>query len=175
MYRLDQDSMDVLSFSSYRVSLDLNRLLNNVSVDRDEPRYMSWPELHQVMKHPEKWAEKGSEFYRTAQVERHKRLALPVACIVLGLVALPLGWILDELKRQYGAIVIVGVFLAYYAVFSLGISLGQLGLLPAAVGAWGPNALFLILSAVLFKYALYEGKALSKQRIVAVLQEKIRQ
>jgi len=174
MYRLDQDSMDVLTFSSYRVSLDLNRLLNNVNVDRDEPRYMSWTELNQVIEHPEKWTEKGPEFYRSVQVERHKRFVLPVACFVLGLVALPLGWILDELKRQYGAIVIVGVFLAYYAAFSLGISLGQLGLLPTAVGAWGPNVLFLILSAVLFKYALYEGGVPTGQRIVAVLKEKVR-
>ena len=163
IYRLAEESMEVLSFSSYRVSLDLRRLLQDVDVDRDEPRYMSWSELSRIATQPEKWAEKGPEFHRTVQVERHKRWALALACIVLGLVALPLGWILDELKRQYGAILIVGVFFAYYAVFSLGIGLGQLGLLLPAIGVWSPNVLFLGLAAALFRHALHErGSTLGK-------------
>ncbi|MFO7877812.1 MAG: LptF/LptG family permease [Desulfovermiculus sp.] len=169
IYRLAQESMEVLSFSSYRVSLDLSRLLQDVDVDRDEPRYMSWSELTRIATQPEKWAEKGPEFFRTVQVERHKRWALAVACIVLGLVALPLGWILDELKRQYGALLIVGVFFAYYAVFSLGIGLGQLGLLPPAIGVWSPNVLFLVLAAALFRHALHErGSSLGKRMADAI-------
>ncbi|WP_051564068.1 LptF/LptG family permease [Desulfovermiculus halophilus] len=170
MFRVEQGSMDVLSFSSYRVSLDLSRLLQNVDVEQDQPRYMSWPELNKAAQSPERRPDKGEEFLRSVQVERHKRLVLPAACIVLGLVALPLGWILDELKRQYGAILIVGVFLAYYAVFSLGISLGQLGMVPPAVGAWSPNVLFLALSAGLFRQALHERGTPAGKRIFSAVQ-----
>ncbi|MFP4034266.1 MAG: LptF/LptG family permease [Desulfovermiculus sp.] len=169
IYRLAEESMEVLSFSSYRVSLDLSRLLQDVDVDRDEPRYMSWSELTRIAVQPGKWSEKEPEFFRTVQVERHKRWALAIACIVLGLVALPLGWILDELKRQYGAILIVGVFFAYYAVFSLGIGLGQLGILSPALGVWSPNVLFLGLAAALFRHALRErGSTLGKYLVDAI-------
>ena len=157
IYRLDQESMDILSFSSYRVSLNLSRLLRDVDVNRDKPRYMSWKELTAISSHPEEWPNKDTVFFRSVRVERHKRLALPVACCVLGLVALPLGWIFDELKRQYGALLIIGVFLAYYAFFSLGISLGQTGMLPPGVAVWAPNALFLAAAGGLFRHALHEG------------------
>lgn len=170
IYRLDPESMDVLSFSSYRVSLDLSRLLQDVDVNRDKPRYMSWAELNRIVDRPDQWSEQKLGFLRTVQVERHKRWALPMACIVLGLVALPLGWILDEIKRQYGSILIVGVFFAYYAVFSLGIGLGQLGILPPWVGAWSPNALFLGLAALLFRHALHERGTSTGNRWAAAIQ-----
>ncbi|MDZ7761209.1 MAG: LPS export ABC transporter permease LptF [Desulfovermiculus sp.] len=174
MYRLDPESMDVLSFSAYRVSLNLSRLLQDVDVNRDKPRYMSWTELTQIVNRPEQGSEKKPEFLRTVQVERHKRWALPVACIVLGLVALPLGWILDEIKRQYGSILIVGIFLAYYAVFSLGIGFGQLGVLSPWVGAWSPNVLFMGLSAALFRHALHERGTSAGKRVADAIQGMIR-
>jgi lipopolysaccharide export system permease protein len=174
IYRLAEESMEVLSFSSYRVSLDLSRLLQDVDVDRDEPRYMSWSELSRIAVQPGEWAEKGPEFLRTVQVERHKRWALAIACIVLGLVAFPLGWILDELKRQYGALLIVGVFFAYYAVFSLGIGLGQLGMLPPTIGVWSPNVLFLGLAAALFRHALRERGSMPGKQLAGVIRGLIR-
>lgn len=173
IYRLDQKQMEVLSFGSYRVSLDLSRLLQDVDVDRDKPRYMSWTELSRSAASSGQETDKGPEFIRTVQVERHKRWALPAACLVLGLVALPLGWILDELKRQYGAVLIVGVFFAYYALFSLGVGLGQLGVLSPAVGVWSPNVLFAVLAAVLFRQALREQKAPAGKEVISVLRRKI--
>ncbi len=173
IYRLDQKQMEVLSFGSYQVSLDLSRLLQDVDVDRDKPRYMSWTELSRIAASSGQETDKGPEFIRTVQVERHKRWALPAACLVLGLVALPLGWILDELKRQYGAVLIVGVFFAYYALFSLGVGLGQLGVLSPAVGVWSPNVLFAVLAAVLFRQALREQKAPAGKEVISVLRRKI--
>jgi len=173
IYRLDQKQMEVLSFGSYRVSLDLSRLLQDVDVDRDKPRYMSWTELSRIAASSGQETDKSPEFIRTVRVERHKRWALPAACLVLGLVALPLGWILDELKRQYGAILIVGVFFAYYALFSLGLGLGQLGVLSPAVGVWSPNILFAVLAAVLFRQALRERKAPAGKKVISVLRRKI--
>lgn len=173
IYRLDQEHMEVLSFGSYRVSLDLSRLLQDVDVDRDKPRYMSWTELSRIAASSGQKTDKSPEFIRTVRVERHKRWALPAACLVLGLVALPLGWILDELKRQYGAVLIVGVFFAYYALFSLGVGLGQLGVLSPAVGVWSPNILFAVLAAVLFRQALRERKAPAGKEVISVLRRKI--
>jgi lipopolysaccharide export system permease protein len=130
--------------------------------------------LSRIAVQPGEWAEKGPEFLRTVQVERHKRWALAIACIVLGLVAFPLGWILDELKRQYGALLIVGVFFAYYAVFSLGIGLGQLGMLPPTIGVWSPNVLFLGLAAALFRHALRERGSMPGKQLAGVIRGLIR-
>ena len=59
--------------------------------------------------------------------------------------AIPLACAFEGLRRQYGLILAFGLFLAYYTLFSLGLSMGEAGSFAPLVGLWLPNAAFLLL------------------------------
>jgi LPS export ABC transporter permease LptG/LPS export ABC transporter permease LptF len=77
-----------------------------------------------------------------ARVELHRRLALPVACLLLALVGIPLG-IGSRRSGRSGAFVIT-IFLAFFYYMSLVslIGLAQQGRLRPELAAWGPNVAF---------------------------------
>ncbi len=77
-----------------------------------------------------------------ARAEFHQRLALPVACVLLALVGIPLGAVSRKTGR--GAAFVVTVFLAFLYYMSLVslIGMAQSGRLTPELAAWGPNVLF---------------------------------
>lgn len=154
VYRRSGQEGDVLNFSSYSIALDLKRLLGRMDLSRDKPKYMGWQELHEL-----RAEQNGSDRskLRTLEVEIQKRIALPVACLVLGLMALPLGWICEDIRRQIGAGIILGVFFVYYALFSFGMGMGETGRLTPWLAVWFPNLIFIVLAAVAFYLAQREG------------------
>lgn len=79
---------------------------------------------------------------RQARVELHKRFSLPFACLILIILAVPLGM---SSSRQTGRAVAftIGFSIAilYYLVLIAGQNLALSGTLPAWLGAWLPNLL----------------------------------
>ena len=143
IYRREGEKMSVLSFASYMVNLDLSRLLQGVRLGVPQPKELSWSKLSELRREAGAAETVDVNFYRKVLVERHKRWALPLSCMVLGLFALPLACVFEGLKRQYGVLLALGMFLIYYILFSLGTTMGEAGALPPAVGLWLPNAVFL--------------------------------
>ncbi|MCF8104696.1 MAG: LPS export ABC transporter permease LptF [Desulfohalobiaceae bacterium] len=156
IYRQDGNENDILNFSQYRIALNLHKLLGDIHVRKDKPRSFSWGKLNALLSEPSTRAEKGQGYLRSLKVEKQKRLSLPVACLVLGFFAFPLGWIFQGVKRYYGAILILVMFFVYYAFFSMGISLGETGVLPPVVGVWAPNFFFGVISLFFFHLAIRE-------------------
>jgi lipopolysaccharide export system permease protein len=146
IYSHNKGGMNILKFSQYKIALDIQKLLGEVDIDKDEPKYMSMDRLRQLLRDPENQKKRSQEFQRQLEVEHHKRVALPVACFVLGFMALPLGWMFEDVQRHVGAVMILAVFFVYYALFSLGMSLGETGKSDPAIGVWFPNILFAFLS-----------------------------
>ncbi len=162
LYRKSGQEGEVLNFSSYSLALDLNRLLQDLDLSRDKPKYQSWEELRRLGA-----STRDQNTLRTVVVEQHKRVALPGACLVLGLMALPLGWICEGLRRRVGAGLILGMFFMYYALFSFGMGLGETGRLRPGIAVWSPNLLFVLLSGWLF-YLAHKESGLSLGRIKAL-------
>jgi len=84
-----------------------------------------------------------------ASVELHQRLALPIACVLLALVGVPLG-VSTRKSGKSGAFVIT-VFLAflyYMSLISL-IGMARQGRLPVERAVWSPNLAFAFLGALL--------------------------
>ncbi|MEE4272161.1 MAG: LptF/LptG family permease, partial [Thermoanaerobaculales bacterium] len=87
---------------------------------------------------------------RLATVELHRRFAIPAACIVFALLAVPLGVGSRSGGRGRGFIVSIGVILAYYIMSNNGELLAVEGRIPAWLGVWFANlalavtAIFLI-------------------------------
>ena len=78
----------------------------------------------------------------TYQIEFHRRLAFPTACIVLMLVGVPLG--LSSKRGGKGAAFVLTLLLVllYYVTSFIGTALARDGKLPAGLGVWGANILF---------------------------------
>lgn len=143
IYKADGDNVSVLGFSEYSVRIDLDKLFKGLELGDIKPKEMSWAQLVGLdLQNYEK--ERGERYVRKVLVEVHKRWALPVACIVLGLFALPLACAFEGLRRQLGVALALLMFLVYYSMLSLGLSTGEAGTVPPVVGLWMPNALFLI-------------------------------
>ncbi len=161
IYRTGESAGDILGFEHYSIALDLDKLLGQLDLSVDDPKYMGWSELHSMRAEPDL----ETETRLSLDVEIQKRLALPMACLVLGLMALPLGWICEGIRRQFGAGIILGVFFLYYALFSLGMGLGETGNMSVKIAVWLPNVLFILLAAGLFYFAQKE-RSLNVQGLI---------
>ncbi|MBW1712331.1 MAG: LptF/LptG family permease, partial [Deltaproteobacteria bacterium] len=103
----------------------------------------------------------------------HERLAIPFACLSLGLLAVPLGLQSRATARTKSRGIILGVlaFLSYYLLYSGVRGLGDKGLLPPWAALWLPNVLFVCLTVYLTirtanerSWALFDPWSWLKQR-----------
>jgi lipopolysaccharide export system permease protein len=155
IYRDRGGETTVIGFDTYRLRMDLSKLLGEASLGDKRPKEMSPAELDRLEQEYEAGLEKD-ERYRKVIQEKAKRYALPLACLVLGLFAIPLAFIFQGVKRQYGLILALGFFLLYYVLLSMGLSLGETGVLPPRLGVWLPNILFSAFTVLGFRVAARE-------------------
>ncbi|MFP4084503.1 MAG: LPS export ABC transporter permease LptF [Desulfonatronovibrio sp.] len=148
IYSLDAPDISVVSFGEYRVRLDLFGLVGGMGMSDKDPEEMSWSELGNVRAA----ADPGTENYRLAGLEQHKRFALPVACLILGFFAVPLGMSLHGIGRNWGLFLAIVCFLIYFSLFTVGLSLGEMGKIPVFIALWIPNIFFGLLAGAGFYY-----------------------
>lgn len=86
---------------------------------------------------------------RLAVIELNRRVAIPFACVVFALLAVPLGVGSRSGGRGRGFIVSIGVILAYYVMNNNGEILAVEGRIPAWLGMWIANIILLCLSVFL--------------------------
>ncbi|MFB3825846.1 MAG: LptF/LptG family permease [Bryobacteraceae bacterium] len=85
-----------------------------------------------------------------ARIEFHRRLALPLACIMMALVGIPLG--VSSRKGGKSSGYVWGVFLAffcYHLSFISLIGLAKQRALPPEAAVWAPNAAFALAGLIL--------------------------
>lgn len=87
--------------------------------------------------------------YVEAAIELHQRFALPLACVLLALVGIPLG--ISSRKGGKSTAFVMTVLLAflYYLGFIALIGLAKKGSLPVPVAVWTPDAIFAIVGIFL--------------------------
>jgi len=167
IYRQDQQENTVASFAEYRLRLDLFGLIGNIELGDKDPEEMSWVELGQakIMKEPE------SRTYRLIVLEQHKRFALPLACLILGFFAVPLGMTLQGVGRNWGLFLAIICFLVYYSLFTAGYSLGEVGVIPLFIALWIPNLIFLTMALAGF-YFYCQGREFNIHNFITKLLRK---
>lgn len=79
----------------------------------------------------------------------HQRMALPWACLVVTMFAIPVGTQSGRQNALRGVFFATGCFLAYYAIMQIGLFLGRGGVIPPWAGAWAANAVFAVAGTVL--------------------------
>jgi lipopolysaccharide export system permease protein len=87
--------------------------------------------------------------YHPPLVEFHKKLAIPVCCLLFTLVGVPLGSRFRKGGRGISLAISVACALGYYMLIVAGEALGDRGLVSEAVVMWFPNALIAVVGTLL--------------------------
>jgi LPS export ABC transporter permease LptF/LPS export ABC transporter permease LptG len=93
-------------------------------------------------------AVKGSG-QRDARVELNERFALPIACFVFALLAVPLSARPHRGGRAMGFLVSVALVLGYYLLLVIGGGFARQAKISAGLGAWAPNIVMAIVGLAL--------------------------
>jgi lipopolysaccharide export system permease protein len=142
-----EKSASAISFENYEMILDLRQALPKIKKKRRSIEKMNLWELKQYIGK----TDKKEESYLKAIMKVHEKFALPFACFVLGLMAIPLGMQATRGKRSTGIVTGIILFLTYYIVMSMGWSLGQSGTVPPVAGMWAPNILMSAIGVYLYR------------------------
>ena len=132
----DYESSDTIHFQRYELKMNLEGELGNPKLLRRNQSEMTNDELWQEV---DRLHEIHHKHYEVYLMDAHKRFSLPVACLVLGLVAVPLGVAFRGRGRNWGLTMGLVVFLIYYVLLSAGWSFGESEIIPPALAMWLPN------------------------------------
>src|SRR6202022_3744287 len=89
------------------------------------------------------------ENYTLAHIEIHKKFAIPCACLVCGVLGLPLGITNRRGGKSSGFSLSVVIILVYYIMLNNGEQLAASGRLKPWVAMWTPNLLILAIGIYL--------------------------
>ncbi len=153
IYSQAGDELNVLSFGKYSVRLDLGKLLGGFNFTEQKAKDMTFAQLSEIRDNPELAPLQSPRFHRKVDTEYFKRLTLPLGCIILGMFAIPIAYVFRGLKQQYGLVLSMGLFLVYYSMFSIGVSMGEGGSIPPIYGLWAPNFLYILIAVLGAKFA----------------------
>jgi lipopolysaccharide export system permease protein len=142
MVNKELDSSRALHFTTYELKLGLSEIMRRFSSRSKDNEEMSLSELRERMGQ----FEKGTIVYNKVRKEVHKRLSVPFACLIFGLIGLPLGLMMGAKSRSHGVALSIIIFVFYYMLMTAADSFGKTGTLHPVLAAWMPN---LILGAVM--------------------------
>jgi lipopolysaccharide export LptBFGC system permease protein LptF len=97
----------------------------------------------------------GESKLRELWIELHRRIAFPVASIVLGIVAVPLGIRPLRAGRSAGALTAIAVMALYWMLTSAGQLAAESGWVTPLIGVWAPNLCVLALGISLLRRSMY--------------------
>ncbi len=141
-----QNTYQKIDFKTYNLNLNLQNSESKKNGRVKKKREMSVIELSDFA------AEYKDQKKRyPILVELHSRFAIPFACLVFGLLSVPLGVHSPRSGKSYGFVIGLILILLYYIFFSVGKNLGSTGVLHPFVSMWMPNLLFLFCAFYLFK------------------------
>jgi len=84
-----------------------------------------------------------------ARIELHKRLSLPLACVILALLGIPLGVSSRKGGKSSAFVVTVALAFLYYMGLITMIGMAKQQKLPAGLALWIPDSVFFIFAMVL--------------------------
>lgn len=108
-------------------------------------RELTLPELQEWVADPAR----SAELRRLARVEIHKKFAIPFACLVFGVFALPLGFNNRRGSKASGFALSILVIVGYWVLLDTGEKWAQAGGVPPWFAMWAPNLLLIALGLFL--------------------------
>jgi LPS export ABC transporter permease LptG/LPS export ABC transporter permease LptF len=89
------------------------------------------------------------EDYRSLLVEIHKKFSIPFACIIFGILGLPLGLSFQRAGKSAGYVLGLVIFLIYYVLLMNGEVLADKGKVSPFLGMWAANIVFGIVGIIM--------------------------
>ena len=152
MVSKDLDSSKKLRFKSYDLRIELEDIMSKFPSLRKGRKEMSISELRSYIKENKK----GTVRHNKAVIELQRKFSIPFACLLLGLIGLPLGLMRRAKGRSWGIALSIAVFMVYYILLLVSDSLGETGKLNPIVAMWIPNMVLGAATFVLFWRATRE-------------------
>lgn len=141
-------------FSIYDISLDLNTAFAKMQPREKDPSEMTLPELAASMATKRAAGQPAN----SEAVEVQRKFSIPFACLAFAAIGVPLGIRPSRSARSRGFTMSLSIIFGYYVLLSMGESLGERGVIPAAVALWIPNVALTALALILFARALRENE-----------------
>lgn len=133
------ESHTVINFDSYDITLNDPIKLEE---RKKSANSMTLEEINSAEKNPQTTDEQRRDY----QLEFHKRTALAAACLIFGILGVAFGISTDRRSgKSSGFILAVGFIILYWVVYLMFEGTVRSGQIPAAIGLWLPNILFLSL------------------------------
>lgn len=137
IHRTQQATYTKVDFGSYDINLFDP---HSFAEKKKSPPSMTLDELSQELRRPDL----SSKDSRKLQVEYHRRWSLSLACLIFALLGVGLGTVTNRRAARGGGFVICLVALiSYWILYVSAEGMARSGTLPASVGLWLVNAIFL--------------------------------
>ena len=133
LHRSYNNQSQIITFDKYRLNIPLQP--PNEDADKISRGAMSMTQLLKMAKETGPNTPSGREYL----IHYHKRLVLPVGCLLLCLIGLSLGLQAGPGKPAIGVPFGLGFYIIYYVLFTLGKRLAESTSLPVAITMWIPD------------------------------------
>jgi LPS export ABC transporter permease LptG/LPS export ABC transporter permease LptF len=84
------------------------------------------------------------------RVQFYKKFAVPLFAAIMALISIPFAFLVGNRGAMAGVGISFGIAIAYWAISLLSEQIGNVNLLPAAVAAWSPDAVFTLAGLYFF-------------------------
>ena len=142
---------NLINFDSYDIDLDINSALAGASNAKGF-REMTFSELSEAIN---RFKENDIKDV-TPQIEYHKKISIPFACLALTLTGIALGISVRLKGMSWSMIMSLALIVVYYYFLITGDALAQKGTLSPIMGMWLPNIVIGTVGAVLLLLAMRE-------------------
>lgn len=173
IHRNSKETSQTISFESYNLSLPMT---GSSPVQRSGKKDLSPKEL---LKKAKELTVKSSanpqqeKFFHdqatVLMIEFHKRFALPVGCLILTILALPLALQSRPGQRPVGLPLGLFFFFLYYVSLSLAKSLAETSGLNVGIIMWSPNIIFGLFTLFIVRIAARENNIRVLERIIDMM------
>ncbi len=133
----EKRTANTIYFSTYDINLDLRQLTRGKDMAEKDVDAMGLAEL---LRHVQS-VRMSPEDYHKALITLHEKFSIPAACLALAVLAIPLGIELKSSRRSAGLGMGLFIFIVYYVLMTAGRVLGEIGIIPPAIGLWAPNVI----------------------------------
>ena len=163
-----ENGFRVTAFAKDQIALDFTETLERTAFESKSTRNMPLAKLKDHISELEarlfqKQSKPQMDRLRYAQVEYHKKFSIPFACVVFGLIGVPLGLVVKRSGKMVGFGIGLGLVLIYYLLLQVGQDTGRTGVLPPGFAIWLPNLVIGLLGLGFAIRVILEGKLETQQ------------
>lgn len=141
LHRPSRENAQIVQFDRYQINIPLHPPKTKATSVKKRT-ILSMSELLEEAS----LIKEDNETKRKYYIEFHKRLVLPIGCLMISLIGLPLGLQARPGKKAIGLQAGLAIFVLYYVLFTFGKTLAEEAVLPVALAMWAPNCFFFLLA-----------------------------